>query len=130
VSNVHYLSVDNVLRLHRLAIDQFGGAQGIRDAALLESAVMTPQAAFGGHELHPDMPSKCAAYLYHISQAHAFVDGNKRAAMAAALTFARLNDHEINADDDELIEIGLGVAAGTMGKDELTERFRRIITPT
>jgi len=127
VPNVQYLSVDNVLRLHSLAIEHFGGASGVRDDALLESAVMMPQAAFGGQELHPDLPSKCGAYLFHISQAHAFMDGNKRTAMAAALTFLRLNGHDINADDDDLIEIGLGVAAGAIGKDELTERLRRLI---
>ncbi len=129
MSEIRFLSLDNVLRLHELSIERFGGATGLRDMALLESAVMMPQASFGGQHLHPDMPSKAAAYLYHVSQAHAFIDGNKRTAMAAALTFLKLNGHDIDADDDVLIEIGLGVAAGKLGKDELIKRMAGIIKP-
>lgn len=127
MSETRFLSLDNVLRLHDFSIERFGGASGLRDMALLESAVMMPQASFGGQHLHPDVPSKAAAYLYHISQAHAFIDGNKRTAMAAALTFLRLNGHDVDANDDDLIEIGLGVAAGKIDKDELTERLRKLI---
>ena len=124
-----YLSVENVLQLHAMSIKTFGGSDGLRDGGLLESAVAMPQAAYAGEDLHPDLPAKAAAYLFHISQAHAFVDGNKRTAMAAALTFIHLNGHDIEADDAVLIEIGLGVAAGAIGKDELTARMAAIIRP-
>jgi death on curing protein len=126
---LRYLSLPNVLRLHELSIEQFGGSDGIRDIALLESALAMPGAEYFGQELHPDLPSKAAAYLFHISQAHAFIDGNKRTAMAAALTFIRVNGHDIDADNDTLIAIGLGVAAGAIGKDELAEGFAKLIRP-
>lgn len=124
---IRYFAIDDVLHLHRLSIEQFGGASGVRDRGLLEAAIAMPQASFGGSELHPDIESKAAAYLFHISQAHAFVDGNKRTAMAAALTFILVNGLDYDATDDELIELGLGVAAGNITKDELVSRFRRIV---
>jgi death on curing protein len=124
---LRYLSMENVLRLHELSIEQFGGGDGMRDPALLESALAMPAAEYFGQELHPDLPSKAAAYLFHISQAHAFIDGNKRTAMAAALTFIRLNGHDIVADNDTLTELGLGVAAGQLSKEEVTAVFARII---
>ena len=123
---IRFLSTQNVLQLHAMSIKRFGGAEGLRDAGQLESAIAMPQATFGGKHLHSGVVAMAAAYLYHISQAHAFVDGNKRTAMAAALTFLRLNGYDINATDDELIDIGLGVAAGQMSKDDLTTRMRRL----
>jgi len=122
-----YFAVEDVLHLHELSIKQFGGSSGLRDQGLLEAAIAMPLAQFGGIDLHPDIESKAAAYLFHISQAHAFVDGNKRTAMAAALTFIILNGHDYSATDEELIEIGMSVAAGALGKDELIERFRKIV---
>ena len=123
----HFLSVANVLRLHEMSIERFGGSPGVRDAGLLESAVAMPQASYGGTYLHENLFAMTAAYLFHISQAHAFVDGNKRTALAAALTFATLNGVRMNAGDDDLIEICLGVAAGEIGKDELTRRLRAVL---
>lgn len=122
-----YFSIEDVLHLHELSITQFGGSSGLRDQGLLEAAIAMPLAQFGGVDLHPDVESKAAAYLFHISQAHAFVDGNKRTAMAAALTFIVLNGFDYDATDKELIEIGMGVAAGAIGKDELIERIRKIV---
>jgi death on curing protein len=124
VAQIRFLSVQNVQRLHAQAIARFGGVDGLRDPGMLASAVAMPQASFGGEYLHPDLSAMAAAYLFHISQAHPFLDGNKRAAMAAALTLARLNGAGITATDDEMIEIGLAVAAGVMSKDELTRRMR------
>ena len=73
-----FLSIDNVLYLHASAIREEGGSDGLRELALLESAVMMPQQQFGGNYLHPDLPSMAAAYLYHIACNHPFIDGNKR----------------------------------------------------
>lgn len=127
MAGTRYLSVENVLRLHALSISEFGGASGVRDLGILESAVSMPQAAYFGQDLHPDLVSKAAAYLFHISQAHAFIDANKRTAMAAALTFLQLNGATLQAEDADLIAVGLGVPAGEIGKPELTDRLRSLV---
>jgi len=71
-----FLSLDEVLEIHSQGIELYGGADGARDSAGLESAVATPLATFGGELLHSSLPSMAAAYLFHICQNHPFVDGN------------------------------------------------------
>lgn len=73
-----FLSLDEVLEIHEQQIERYGGSAGLRDAALLESAVATPQATFGGEFLHGSIPAMAAAYLFHLCQNHALIDGNKR----------------------------------------------------
>lgn len=128
MTDAQFLTVDNVLRLHAQSIERFGGRDGVRDIGLLESAVGMPMATYGGELLHPDIAAMAGAYLFHISKAHAFVDGNKRTAWAAALVFVVLNGHDIEASNDEVIEIGLAVADGSMAKSELIERLRAMIS--
>lgn len=70
-----FLSLDEILEIHEQPIERYGGSQGLRDAAGLESAVATPQATFGGEFLHPSIPAMAAAYLFHLCQNHPFVDG-------------------------------------------------------
>jgi death-on-curing protein len=77
-----FLSVEDVIFLHDEQLVRFGGAAGIRDQGLLESAVGMPQASFGGEFLHADLFAMAAAYAFHIAQNQAFVDGNKRALLA------------------------------------------------
>lgn len=82
-----------------------------------------PQATFGGEYLHPTIPAMAAAYLFHITQNHAFIDGNKRAGANAAITFLLLNDFEPTFDEDALVELVLGVAQGQISKAGVTEFF-------
>lgn len=124
---IRFLTVENVLRLHSLSVARYGGSDGVRDFGLLDSAVAMPQATFSGELLHPDVPAMAAAYLFHISKAHALVDGNKRTAWAAALAFTQLNGHQIDATNEDVIEIGLAVAEGSLSKGELTDRLRAMI---
>ena len=91
----------------------------MRDLGLLASAVAMPEASFGGIHLHPTVPEMAAAYLFHITANHPFVDGNKRAGLAAALVFLRLNDHRLEAPDDELTHRVMGGADGRVGKAEV-----------
>lgn len=127
MDDIRFLTVENVLRLHAQSIERFGGRDGVRDIGLLESAVAMPMATYGGELLHPDIAAMAGAYLFHISKAHALVDGNKRTAWAAVLVFITLNGHDIKATNEEVIEIGLAVADGSMNKDELIERLRGMI---
>jgi death on curing protein len=119
-----FLSLDEVLEIHEQQIDRYGGTHGLRDAAGLESAVATPQATFGGEFLHASIPAMAAAYLFHLSQNHPFVDGNKRAGANAAITFLLINDWEPDFEEEELVDLVLSVASGLTAKSELTGIFQ------
>ncbi len=123
MSPVVFLSVDDVLEIHRRVIEEFGGDAGIRDRGLLESAVAMPRATFGGRELHPGPAEKAAAYHYHLCFNHPFVDGNKRVAVAAAELFLLVNGWELTAADEELEELTMGVAGGRTSKEQVVEFF-------
>ena len=118
-----FLTLDEVLEIHRQQIETYGGAEGLRDAAALESAAAMPAATFGGEFLHSSIPAMAAAYLFHLCQNHAFVDGNKRTGANAAITFLLMNDWEPEFSEDELVRVVLDVASGTIPKAALTERF-------
>lgn len=104
-----YLTVKDVILLHNLAIDNFGGSHGLADFGLLESAVMRPQASFGGQDLYKTMFLKVAALLHSLLLNHMFVDGNKRTAMFAAMTFLELNDYAFNAPQKEVVRAALWI---------------------
>jgi death-on-curing protein len=124
-----FLTLDEVLAIHADQIRQYGGSHGVRDVGLLGSAVAMPQASFGGTYLHTSFAEMAAAYLFHIAQNHPFIDGNKRAALAAALAFIWLNDQRLEAGEDALVESVMGVAAGRLGKADaavfISARLRR-----
>ena len=111
------LSREQILYLHSKLINATGGTDGIRDEWLLDSALQTPFQAFDGEELYPSVPRKVARLCYGLIQNHAFYDGNKRIGIYVMLVFLELNGMEINCSDEELINLGLGVASGEM-KDE------------
>lgn len=91
---------------------------------LLESAVATPRQVLFGFDLHPDLASKAAAYLYHIAMNHPFHDGNKRAAALAALVFLHANGAQSLPEPDDLESATLGVAAGQIPKQDLIAWMR------
>ena len=118
---MRYLTLDEVLELHRLALEQSGGAPGLRDLGAVESAVAQPYMAFGGQELYPTVAEKAAALAFSLIMNHPFVDGNKRVGHAAMETFLVLNSSELNAPVDEQEKVVLDVAAGMLGREEFTE---------
>jgi death on curing protein len=124
-----FLSLDEVLEIHAQQIERYGGSSGLRDAAGLESAAATPQATFGGEFLHPSIPAMAAAYLFHLCQNHAFIDGNKRVGANAAITFLLMNDWEPSFGEQELVDLVLGVACGVIKKPALTEMFESRCSP-
>lgn len=128
MQEVAFLSVDDVLVIHSRVIEEFGGDSGLRDRGLLESAVAMPQSTFGGADLHTGLAGKAAAYHFHLCANHAFVDGNKRVAVAAAELFLLINGFELSATDDEIVELTLGVAGGQLSKDQVTGFFEKFIT--
>ena len=120
-----FLTVESVLAIHRRMIAEFGGDDEVRDPGLLESAVMMPAARFSGEYVHNGIPALATAYLFHICKNHAFMDGNKRTALASAVIFIQLNNMQLIATDDGLEKITMGVAEGSVTKDEATVFFRR-----
>src|SRR5690348_814641 len=122
-----FLTVADVIQLHDDALEADGGAEGLRDAGLLESAVHAPQASFGGRYLVGDLFDMAAAYLVHIAKNHAFVDANKRTALLSALVFLALNGHEIDRDDQRLDDAVLAVATGAMSREEAARLLREIV---
>ncbi len=122
--NPEFLSLAEVLEIHRDQIDRYGGSPGIRDMGLLLSALAVPAATFGGSFLHTDLFETAAAYLFHIVRNHPFVDGNKRTGAVAALVFFSLNDIEIEADEDSFEKMVSAVAASLADKRAVTEFFR------
>jgi death-on-curing protein len=124
-----FLTLDEVIEIHEEQIERYGGSGGLRDAAALESAVATPQATFGGVFLHTSIPEMAAAYLYHLCQNHAFIDGNKRLGANAAITFLLINDWEPTFEDEELVELVLSIASGRLTKSEVVAIFEAKCRP-
>jgi death-on-curing protein len=119
-----FLTLGEILEIHQDQIIRYGGASGIRDIGLLQSALGMPSASFGGQFLHSDLFEMAAAYLFHISQNHPFFDGNKRTGAVAAIVFLALNKIELDADEDEFEEMILQVAEGKAGKETVAAFLR------
>ncbi len=125
--NCFHLTVAIVQEIHAEAIANFGGSDGVRDLALLESAVAAPQARFGGKSPYRDLPEVAAAYLFYLCRNHPFVDGNKRAALGACIVFLRLNGIEPGPDGPEWEDLTLAVASSALDRDEATVRLRKLL---
>jgi len=128
-STIRYLTVDAVKAIHREALTAHGGAAGLRDEALLESAVAAPQATMMGQPLMSDPIEIAAAYLFYLCSNHAFIDGNKRTALAACLVFLELNDllTEDKLPTDVWEEFVLDVASSKIDRDATTRRLRKLL---
>ncbi|HTN03947.1 type II toxin-antitoxin system death-on-curing family toxin [Planctellipticum variicoloris] len=125
----NFLTLAEILEIHRDQIVRYGGGLELRDAGLLEAARAMPEQSFDGQFLHRDLPAMAAAYLYHLVKNHPFVDGNKRAGAATAVVFLHLNDLRLNCTQDEYYNLTLGVADSSISKDEAAEFFRRHVVP-
>jgi death-on-curing protein len=116
---IRYLTLAEVLELHRLVVGQTGGAAGLRDLGALEAAVAQPRQSFGGQDLYPSLAAKVAALGFGLIANHAFVDGNKRVGHAAMDTMLLLNGAELQASIDEAETVIVRVAAGQASREEL-----------
>jgi death on curing protein len=127
-----YLDAEGVLAIHAEVLAAHGGAPGLRDQGLLESAVAAPQASFGGELLIQDPVEVAAAYLFYLCRNHPFVDGNKRTALAAALVFLKQNgllkNPSLPAQNVDAWEaLVLDVAASRIDREETTARLRKLL---
>lgn len=124
-----HADVESVKAIHAEVLAAHGGSPGIREEALLESAVNAPQASMMGRPVFGDPLEIAAAYLFYICRNHPFIDGNKRTALATCLVFLSENgllpDEELDVDAWE--KLTLDVAASVIGRDEATQRLRRLV---
>jgi len=125
--NWRWLSKDAALTYHEEQIHEHGGALGVRDEGLLESALARPEnlAAYG----EPDAAALAAAYAFGVARNHPFVDGNKRTAAVLMETFLLINGFELTADDASLVVTILALAAGEITEPTLAQWLREHLAP-
>jgi death on curing protein len=130
MSSYSHPRVEALLAIHTEVLAAHGGGEGLRSRDLLESAVAAPQATIMGSPLMTDPFEIAAAYLFYLCSNHAFVDGNKRVALATCLVFLSENNllPDENLDVDEWETLTLSVAAGVLSREEVTLRLRELVT--
>jgi death on curing protein len=119
---VKFVDKTSVLIIHRKLIDQYGGLHGLRDEGALESAVNSAENRYNYDT--EDIAKLAATCAYHLSQAHAFLDGNKRIAAAVVGVFLEINGAFLNASETEIINVFLEIADGKLSRDEVESRFQ------
>lgn len=125
VEEPKFLTIVEILYLHDESLARFGGSAGIRDRGLVESAAASAQNAFWlGRGSLFDI---AAAYAFHIAQAQAFIDGNKRTAVSSAILFLRKNKVRFPVDDGSLYKAMIDIANKRMDKRGLAETLRRLV---
>ena len=117
----------DVLTVHARLISETGGTEGVRDERLLESALAA--AELRQHYEAADVVQCAATFAYHLAQAHAFVDGNKRVAAAITETFLETNGGQLNMTDDEIVKLFLDIASGLMTRDHVEQKLRESVGP-
>ena len=124
-AEVVYLTAVQVLFIHARLLAETGGAPGVRDLGLLESAIARPQATFDGQDLYPDLYANAAAVMVGLVNNHPFIDGNKRVGITAAVLFLVRNGVQLRADNEELEQVTLEVAQGHLTVEQMAAWFRR-----
>ncbi|MDD4402342.1 MAG: type II toxin-antitoxin system death-on-curing family toxin [Desulfitobacteriaceae bacterium] len=108
-----------VLQMHSLLIKQTGGIDGVRDEGLLDSALNAPFQSFDGEDIYKTIQSKAARLGFSLINNHPFIDGNKRIGILSMIVFLEINGIEVICTNEELIELGLGLANGTIDHNSL-----------
>lgn len=118
-----FLRKQEVLGIHARLIEAFGGTHGLRDEGALESALVAVENR--EHYENANLAACAATYAYHLTQAHAFVDGNKRVAAAISEIFLEINGAHLNATNEQVVELFMGVAAGRLSRSEVEHFFQQ-----
>lgn len=131
-ANLVHLDTEAVLAIHAEVLAAHGGGAGIRDKALLESAVAAPRASYAGEPLITNVIELGAAYLFYLCRNHPFVDGNKRTALAACLVFLQINDALPDPDlpgrdIDDWEALVMDVAASREDRAGLSRRLKALL---
>lgn len=121
MKEIIFLTLAEVIEIHADQVNRYGGEHGIRDIGLLSSAIAMPYASFSEVFLHSDIYEMAAAYAFHISQNHPFIDGNKRTALASALVFLELNGISLSDPNGILYDAMISLATGEIRKPEFAK---------
>lgn len=116
------LTIEQVLQMHNLMIIETGGTNGVRDMALLDMAMSGAFQTFDGQDIYPSFDEKGARLVFSIVTNHPFVDGNKRMGLFVMLVFFELNGNKLVYSQQELIDLGMGLANGTV-TDEMVLKW-------
>jgi len=125
VKEVSYLTLEELLIIHEDQIERYGGSSGLRDLGLLESALFRPQSTFGGEDLYETIFDKAAVLLHSLLMNHAFVDGNKRTAMASCLVFLEMNSYTLFVSQDEVVDAALSVENKKWDVEKITSWLKK-----
>jgi death-on-curing protein len=115
-----WISTELAIAIHKRQLAEHGGADGVRDMGLLESAINRPRHLFAYEQPTPEVPALAAAYAFGIARNHAFIDGNKRTAYVVCRTFLLLNGYDLTAPREERYRTFLDLAAGSVSQEQLT----------
>lgn len=124
-----FLEVEDVFELHADSIARYGGDIGARDRRLIDAAVAVPKQSCGGEYLHKTLFEMAAAYAFHIAESQGFVDGNKRAGLAAATAFLAMNGYDLIEREDRLYAAMIAISARTLDKGGLARVFEECSQP-
>jgi death-on-curing protein len=124
-----FLELEDVFELHADSIARYGGDIGVRDRGLIDAAVAVPRQSFGGEYLHKTLFEMAAAYAFHIAESQGFVDGNKRAGLAAATAFLAMNGYDLIEREDRLYAAMIAISARTLDKGGLSRVFEECSQP-
>jgi death on curing protein len=127
MSEFYFFERTEVILIHQMLIDAFGGMHGIRDFGLLDSALAQPRITFEGAFLHSNVPEMASAYFFHIIKNHPFIDGNKRTGSVVAIAFAHLNGFESMVSNADLYDLAVDVAKSTRSKQSVIAIFAQTL---
>lgn len=112
MNEYRFITKKQVVILHKILIEQYGGSHGIRDEGLLDSALEMPRSGFGSEYFHKSIFDKASAYLFHLVKNHPFIDGNKRIGFACADTFLIANGYSLKKENQkEIYDLVMSVAS-------------------
>lgn len=123
-NDIIFLDIDDVIEIHNIALERYGGQAGIRTHHLLLSAIYQPQQTFGGQFLYTSISEMAAVYAYHLAENQPFIDGNKRTAFSASVVFLKLNGYSLCATNEEVYQLFIDLANKTVTKDDLVSWYK------
>lgn len=115
------LNKQQVIGLHQRLIDATGGTHGLRDEGILSSSLSNAFVTFDGKDLYPTIIEKAANFCFSLIGNHPFVDGNKRIGIYVLLVFLEVNGVNLYFTQDELVQLGLGIADGSIKQPQIIE---------
>ena len=115
------ISLSDILKLHEMSIQKYGGSLGVRDEGLLDSAIARPFQTFGGEDLYASAIEKAAAIAESLIINHPFVDGNKRTGFLAMLAVLKIGKMNLTATEENAYQFTISISTGEIRFDEIVQ---------